>query len=805
MEKFNKLSYDEKLKEYIEMINDGYYPIFNDSKTLFSDGTIIGSFWETNIDKINEKLKKAEYSVGYDLAKRLVNKKIKKLSFICKIEEYIEKINNGYIPKSTDEEATFSDGSIIERFWQNNKYELKKELEKEKYSVGYELAKEVVNKIFQKLKEYIEKINTGYIPKYRDKKTKFLDGTTIDQFWSQHKYEIKEELEKDEYNVGYDLARKIVLLKNPKIDIKIEEYIDLLNKGYIPKYNDKKTTFSDGTIIGEFWQKHEYEIKNELEKEEYLVGYDLARKIVLLKNPKTGTKIEEYIEKINNGYIPKSNDKETTFLDGSIIGLFWTKNKDKIKEELEKEKYAVGYELAKEVVNNAFKKLSYEERIKEYIDLLNNGYIPKSKDKKTTFSDGSIIGEFWPNHKEKIKEELEKDKYAIGYDLAKEVVNNALKKLSYEERIKEYIDLLSNGYIPKNNDEEATFSDGTVIGKFWQNKYEIKKELEKEKHAIGYDLAKEVVSLKDSKNSLKIEEYIEKVNNGYIPKSNDKKTTFLDGTIIGQFWPNHKEKIKEELQKEKYAIGYDLAKELITKKNKKEKLEKEKHTIDYKDAKNIEEQHNSVDEQINVNNAINVDKKIIDILSYLNLDSKSIINNITNNNMSLNVAIGVYLLKNNQLREIYIHLIENLDVNLNQDKLYDIFIEVINKYKLTVKEITELKEAYISYIKIVKEYYLIDLALTDDFSLKVEKIEKYDLPVDYLEESYYYLMYVLPENEVIKQNINLYNKILLIRKYITQIEEFNIERYEEITKEEVEMVYKIKCDIEACLKFIKSK
>ena len=74
---------------------------------------------------------------------------------------------------------------------------------------------------------------------------------------------------------------------------------------------------------------------------------------------------------LNKGYVPKSNDSETKFSDGSKVNRFWYSHKDKIKEELETNpKYETGYETAKETLKNYFEKLSRKKikSIKNLVD-----------------------------------------------------------------------------------------------------------------------------------------------------------------------------------------------------------------------------------------------------------------------------------------------------------------------------------------------------------------------------------------------------------------------------------------------------
>lgn len=73
---------------------------------------------------------------------------------------------------------------------------------------------------------------------------------------------------------------------------------------------------------------------------------------------------------LNKGYIPKNNDPETEFSDGSKVNRFGSSYKDKIMEELETNlKYATGYETAKETLKNYSEKLSKKiKSIKNLVD-----------------------------------------------------------------------------------------------------------------------------------------------------------------------------------------------------------------------------------------------------------------------------------------------------------------------------------------------------------------------------------------------------------------------------------------------------
>ena len=75
---------------------------------------------------------------------------------------------------------------------------------------------------------------------------------------------------------------------------------------------------------------------------------------------------------LNKGYVPKYNDSETEFSDGSKVNQFWNNYKDKIKTELETNpKYETGYEKAKEAVKNYLEKSS-TKKIKSIKNLVND-------------------------------------------------------------------------------------------------------------------------------------------------------------------------------------------------------------------------------------------------------------------------------------------------------------------------------------------------------------------------------------------------------------------------------------------------
>lgn len=443
---------------------------------------------------------------------------IASLSYEERIAEFIDLLNTGYIPTRTENTLSFSDGSKnLGQFWNNNSNRIIDELQNnKKYEIGYEVAKKFIDNYLiklspeEKLEEYIKLLNTGYVPISNELNKYFSDGSTIKCYWENNKETIIYELSNNpKYKIGYEVAKKVLNDKTQKLSYedRIKEYIELLNNGYTPIHNDKQNKFSDGSFIGSFWYYNKDIITNEvLTNSQYSEGYDIAKDILQSYQKKTTSKqrIAEYIELLNNGYIPIAHDRENKFSDGAFINSF-IRNKDKIIHELATNpQYNNGYDTAKKIiidyVEQRKNKLSIDEKVAEYIELLNTGYVPKKIDNKVQFSNGEPINQFWSNKEKIVNELFTNPQYSEGYDIAKDVINKKINKLSNEDRIKEYIELLNTGYVPLDRESNQYFSDENCVGVFWQNyKQSIISELySNELYNEGYDLAKIIVKLKTS-------------------------------------------------------------------------------------------------------------------------------------------------------------------------------------------------------------------------------------------------------------------------------------------------------------------
>ncbi|MDD6878788.1 MAG: hypothetical protein PUD59_00965 [bacterium] len=218
-------------------------------------------------------------------------------------------------------------------------------------------------------------------------------------------------------------------------------------------------------------------------------------------------------------------------------------------------------------------KQSHRDKINELINKINSGYIPKTGDINHRFSDGTFVGSFWNiNKAEVIDTVLNDENYSIGYDCAKSIIYDYINNsFSFEDKILEYIEMLNRGYIPVYNEINCCFSNGKPIKYFWNynKKLIIDLVLNDEAYSKGYEQAKKTINDYLSSSNIypiecKIEEFIEKLNKGYVPKNNDKEQFFNNGCAYNRFWPFNREKIIHILfNSEIYSQGYETAKYIV--------------------------------------------------------------------------------------------------------------------------------------------------------------------------------------------------------------------------------------------------
>ena len=308
----------------------------------------------------------------------------------------------------------------------------------------------------------------------------------------------------------------------------------------------------------------------------------------------TSEKLFEFLEamsKNNNKLIGQNSNLK--FSDNTNMNQFWNNNRETIIDLIKINKeYSKRYNDSCEVLINLYskykkrkikvKKISFEDKLLEFLEAMhkNNDSIIFTTS-KLKFSDGVFMNQFLKNNREKIytlittKNNIFIKKYPKcceniinDYMFIKEKSKNI--SLTDEERLIEYLIAMS-----KNNNKlikqtsNLRFSDGISMRYYWNiYKEKIIKLLSEnmDEYLKDYKEACKTIidAYKEYKNYLikkennlildfnrKLLEYLKamnKNNNKIINQRSNIK--FSDGTNMGSFFNNNREKIYEELIKE---------------------------------------------------------------------------------------------------------------------------------------------------------------------------------------------------------------------------------------------------------------
>ena len=308
----------------------------------------------------------------------------------------------------------------------------------------------------------------------------------------------------------------------------------------------------------------------------------------------TSEKLFEFLEamsKNNNKLIGQNSNLK--FSDNTNMNQFWNNNRETIIDLIKINKeYSKRYNDSCEVLINLYskykkrkikvKKISFEDKLLEFLEAMhkNNDSIIFTTS-KLKFSDGVFMNQFLKNNREKIytlittKNNIFIKKYPKcceniinDYMFIKEKSKNI--SLTDKERLMEYLIAMS-----KNNNKlikqtsNLRFSDGISMRYYWNiYKEKIIKLLSEnmDEYLKDYKEACKTIidAYKEYKNYLikkennlildfnrKLLEYLKamnKNNNKIINQRSNIK--FSDGTNMGSFFNNNREKIYEELIKE---------------------------------------------------------------------------------------------------------------------------------------------------------------------------------------------------------------------------------------------------------------
>ena len=492
-----KLTDEEKLLEYLQAMKDnGNKLIPSTVKNLFSDGTKMGYYWSDKKNKIYKMIIEEgnPFIIKYkDQCKVLIKEYDKKqLSEEEKLLEYLQAMkdnDNNIIPKSSP--ALFSDGTKMGGYWNNNKDKIYQMIMEEgnpfvvQYKEQYEvLISEYIKfqeksetKITEeeKLLEYLQvmKENDNKIMPRRNSLL-FSNGTKMNQYWNNKDKIYKMITEEGNTFIVQYKDQCEVLIKEynsyqEKQEIKITEEEKLLEYLQAMKDNDNNiipksspALFSDGTKMNQYWNKNKDKIYKMITEEgnPFIVQYkkqcDVLIKEYNEKQLSDEEKLLEYLKAMkdnDNKIIPQSSS--LLFSDGTKMGNYWNTNKDKIYQMVieESNPFVVQYKEQYEVLISEYikfqekseTKITEEEKLLEYLQVMkenDNKIIPTRS--PLLFSDGTKMGYYWSNKKDKIYKMIieEGNLFIIKYKdqcevLINEYVKFQEKKKKEQEKYKE--------------------------------------------------------------------------------------------------------------------------------------------------------------------------------------------------------------------------------------------------------------------------------------------------------------------------------------------------------------------------------
>lgn len=241
-----------------------------------------------------------------------------------------------------------------------------------------------------------------------------------------------------------------------------------------------------------------------------------------------------------------SQHSDVRFSDGLIMGFWWKKHK--------KEIYAMQGEslLAKKIVEVdtfwrlKYSGLSFEDKMREYLDYLRKFGKPQRKS-LVRFSDYTLMG-YWLSNNYKEVYALE-GKNVLASEICYILKNGHVsgEKLSNREKMSLLLDYLQYNLKLPEYKNFSSFSNGELIRDFWNNYKYIIYDLKD-----SDDVAKNIINIvlenyEKDKNEVfegRLLEILNYIENFGIPLQIGNET-FKDGTKLGRFWYDNKQKIYE--------------------------------------------------------------------------------------------------------------------------------------------------------------------------------------------------------------------------------------------------------------------
>ena len=222
------------------------------------------------------------------------------------------------------------------------------------------------------------------------------------------------------------------------------------------------TNFSDGVLVKDWFSHIKMKLSKRTDKSAKFVYFVLnnRRKIAF------ELKKQEMLRFVLYGKFPTSNDKKARFYDGSLMGNWFRKNKDKLIELSTKKDEEAS--LLLKIYNNQKRKsikyrryLTFDEKVTELYKLLIANDDVFDRKSKYKFSDGVDV-KFWVS---KVKDRL----LALDTSESKYILERIPNFLSFENKLKEFLIYINeNRKFPSTED----FSDGLRMNNWFYNNRE---------------------------------------------------------------------------------------------------------------------------------------------------------------------------------------------------------------------------------------------------------------------------------------------------------------------------------------------
>ena len=222
------------------------------------------------------------------------------------------------------------------------------------------------------------------------------------------------------------------------------------------------TNFSDGVLVKDWFSHIKMKLSKRTDKSAKFVFFVLnnRRKIAF------ELKKQEMLRFVLYGKFPTSNDKKARFYDGSLMGNWFRKNKDKLIELSTKKDEEAS--LLLKIYNNQKRKsikyrryLTFDEKVTELYKLLIANDDVFDRKSKYKFSDGVDV-KFWVS---KVKDRL----LALDASESKYILERIPNFLSFENKLKDFLIYINeNRKFPSTED----FSDGVRMNNWFYNNRE---------------------------------------------------------------------------------------------------------------------------------------------------------------------------------------------------------------------------------------------------------------------------------------------------------------------------------------------